>query len=194
MPVLNFLLLWLTRKVGTSSAPLVVIGPVFSALKSTLTGAATKSLLGLGSGALILYDTRNVELDSKPIGPVLPTVILNVLPGPSGERLVSSIDTPSITSTLNISGRRASPSISIEIESDSGLVKRPGTSSVILIRLMSALPEFLIFNSTFTSASRYDLSTARSIALETSASRTVNIVGSIVNFPDVVRTARGITL
>ena len=95
---------------------------------------------------------------------------------------------------MNISGKRASPSISIVIESDSGLVKRPGTSSVILIRLMSALPEFLIFNSTFTSASRYDLSTARSIALETSASKTVNIVGSIVNFPDVVRAARGITL
>ena len=121
-------------------------------------------------------------------------MIRNVLPGPSGERCVSSIDTPSITSTLNISGSRASPSISIEIESDSGFVKSPGTSSVILIRLMSALPEFLTFNSTFTSASRYDLSTARSIALETSASNTVNMVGSIVNFPDVVLAARGITL
>ena len=84
--------------------------------------------------------------------------------------------------------------MSIDIVSDSGFVKRPGTSSVILIRFMSALPEFLIFNSTFTSASRYDLRTARSIALETSASKTVNTVGSMVNLPDVVRAARGITL
>ncbi len=93
-----------------------------------------------------------------------------------------------------MSGNRASPSISIRIEADSGLVKRPGISSVIRIKLIGALPVLLTLSSTFTSASRYDFKTARSIALVTSASNTVNIVGSIVNVPEVVRTARGITL
>ena len=84
--------------------------------------------------------------------------------------------------------------MSILIDSGFGLVKRPGTSSVILIRLIAALPVLLTFNSTLTSASLYDFKTARSIALETSASKTVNTVGSIVKVPDVERTAFGITL
>ena len=76
----------------------------------------------------------------NPNGPLVPIVIVSVCPSPSGDLCSFSNVIPGLTSALYCSGSRSLPPILILKESISGASKRPGMSSVNLIKLIVAEP------------------------------------------------------
>ena len=120
-------------------------GPNLSALNSVRSGATTFLLSGDGSGAIKSYSIEMSSPEVKPRGPLVPIVRVRVCPSPSGERCSFSSVIPELTSALNCSASNSLPPMLILMVSRSGASNNPGTSSVILIKLIVDEPELVNF-------------------------------------------------
>ncbi len=97
----------------------------------------------VGPGALSSYSTVMLFPGLSPTGPRAPTVMVRVNPSPSGDRLFFSRVIPAFISVLICSESISFPFTLMVILETSGASKRPGMSSVIRIKLMSAEPLFV---------------------------------------------------
>ena len=129
-------------------------GPYRSALNSVRAGAVMFELSGDGSGAIKSYSMVMFFPGLRPTGPRAPTVMVNVCPSPSGDRLVFSSVIPLLTSVLIWSASISLPLILMVMAEISGASNNPGISSVILIKLIFAEPLFVKVKVAFTFCER----------------------------------------